>query len=151
MTTRGRLTSAICWLILETALAPALAPAAEAPKGLQGAWTATQAERDGKGADDVIGHRLSFAGNRFQIRSKEGKPLYAGTVRVDQTAKPASIDFDHTEGAPKGRTWKGIYALDGDTLTICDNAPNPDKGRPTAFEATSGSGHVLITFKRAKP
>ena len=45
----------------------------------------------------------------------------------------------------------GIYALDGDTLTVCDNAPDLDKGRPTAFEATSGSGYVLITFKRAKP
>ena len=47
--------------------------------------------------------------------------------------------------------WKGIYALDGGTLTICDNAPNPDDGRPAAFEARSGSGYVLITFKRAKP
>ena len=45
----------------------------------------------------------------------------------------------------------GIYVLDGDTLTVCDNAPNLDKGRPTAFEATSGSEYVLITFKRAKP
>jgi hypothetical protein len=47
--------------------------------------------------------------------------------------------------------WKGIYAVDGDTLTTCDNAPNLKKGRPTAFEAKSGSGYVLITFKRAKP
>jgi hypothetical protein len=47
--------------------------------------------------------------------------------------------------------WKGIYALGGDTLKICDNAPNLDKGRPSALEAKSGSGHVLITFTRAKP
>ena len=47
--------------------------------------------------------------------------------------------------------WKGIYALDGDTLTTCDNAPDPAKGRPAAFEAASGSGYILITFKRAKP
>jgi hypothetical protein len=51
----------------------------------------------------------------------------------------------------KGKAWKGIYALDGDTLMTCDNAPNPYKGRPTAFEAKTGSGHILITFKRAKP
>jgi hypothetical protein len=42
-------------------------------------------------------------------------------------------------------------AVDGDTLTICDNAPNLDKPRPTAFEAKSGSGYDLITFKGAKP
>ena len=147
-----RLTSAMCWLILGTCLVPALPqPAEEAQKKLQGTWTATKAERDGKAADDVVGHRLSFTGKRFQIQSKDSKPLYAGIVRVDPSAKLAAIDFEHTEGAPKGKVWKGIYTLDGDTLTICDNAANLDKGRPTAFEAKSGSGYVLITFKRAKP
>jgi len=126
-----RLTSAMCWLILGTWLVPAFAqPAEEAQKKLQGIWTATKAERDGKAADDVVGHRLSFTGKRFQIQSKDSKPLYAGTFRVDPSAKPAAIDFEHTDGASKGKAWKGIYTLDGDTLTICDNAANLDKGRP---------------------
>jgi uncharacterized protein (TIGR03067 family) len=99
----------------------------------------------------VVGHRLSFTGNRFQIQSEDSKPLYAGTVRVDPRATPAAIDFEHTEGALTGKAWQGIYALEGDMLTVCDNAPNLDKGRTAAFEATSGSGYVLITFKRAKP
>ena len=145
-----RLTSAMCWLILGTGLALAQ-PAEEAQKQLQGTWTATRAERDGKAADDVIGHRLSFAGNRFQIESKDQKPLYAGTVHVDPSARPAAIDFEHAEGVLKGKVWKGIYRLDGDTLTICDNAPNLDEHRPTAFEAQSASGYVLITFKGATP
>jgi uncharacterized protein (TIGR03067 family) len=134
-----RLTSAMCWLIFGTGLA--LAQLAEqAQKQLEGTWIATMAERDGKAADDVVGHRLSFTGNRFQIQSKDGKPLYAGTIRLDPSTKPATIDFEHTEGVVKGKTWKGIYGLDGDTLTICDNAPNMDERRPTAFEAKSGSG-----------
>ena len=144
------LTSAICCLILGTRLAFAQ-PAEEAQKKLQGAWTATKAERDGKAADDVVGHRLSFTVNRFQIRSKDGKLLYEGTFGVDSKTKPAAIDFEHTNGDLKGKAWKGIYVLDGDTLTTCDNAPNLDKGRPTAFEARTGSGHILITFKREKP
>ena len=147
-----RLTSAACLLILATGLVPAFAqPAEEAQKKLQGTWTARRAERDGKAADDVLGNRLSFTGNRFRIQSRDGKLLYSGTVRVDPGAKPATIDFEHTEGAQKGKAWKGIYTLDGDTLTVCDNAPNLDKGRPAAFEANSGSGYVLITFRRAKP
>jgi uncharacterized protein (TIGR03067 family) len=147
-----RLTSTMCFLILGTWLAPAFAqPAQEALKKLQGSWTATKAEQDGKAADDVVGHRLSFTANRFQIQSKDNKPLYAGTVRVDPRPKPAAIDFEHTEGSLKGKRWKGIYALDGETLKICDNAPNLDKGRPSAFEAKSGSGYVFITFNRAKP
>jgi uncharacterized protein (TIGR03067 family) len=147
-----RITWALFWLIFGMGIVPAFAqPAEEAQKKLQGIWSATKAERDGRGADDVVGNLLSFTGNRFQIRSKDGKPLYAGTFRVEPSTKPAAIDFEHTEETLKGKTWKGIYALDGDTLTICDNAPNLDKGRPAAFEARTGSGYVLITFKRAKP
>ena len=84
---------------------------------------------------------LSLTGNRFQILSRDGKPLYAGIVRVNPNAKPWAIDFEHTEEALKGKTWKGIYVLDGDTLTICDNAPNLDEGRPVSFETKSGSGY----------
>jgi uncharacterized protein (TIGR03067 family) len=147
-----RMTWAMCWLILGTGLPSALAePAEEAQKELQGTWTATKAQRDGKAADDIVGHRLSLTGNRFQIRSGDGKPLYEGTFRVDPGAKPAAFDFEHTAGALKGKVWKGIYALDGDTLTTCDNGPDPDKGRPTAFGAKAGSGYIVITFKRAKP
>jgi uncharacterized protein (TIGR03067 family) len=142
------MTWAMCWLILGTAFAQS---AEEAEKKLQGTWTATKAERDGKAAEDVVGHRLSFTGNRFQIQSKDGKRLYQGTFRADPSRKPAAIDFEHTEGPLRGKAWKGIYALDGDTLTTCDNAPNPDKSRPAAFEAKVGSGHIFITFKRAKP
>src|SRR5262245_50987250 len=147
-----RMTRAMCGLILGAGLVPAVAqPAEEAQKDLQGTWTATKAKRDGKADDDVVGHRLSFTGNRFQIQSKDGKTLYAGTIRVDASAKPATIDFEHKEGALKGKAWKGIYALEGATLKVCDNAADLDKGLPTAFEAESGSGHVLVTFQREKP
>jgi uncharacterized protein (TIGR03067 family) len=142
----------MCWLMLGMGLVPAFAqPAEEAQKQLQGTWSATKAERDGRGADDVVGHRLSFTDNRFQIQSQDGKLLYEGTVLVEPSPKPAAIDFEHTAGALKGKAWKGIYALDGDMLTICDNAPNLDKGRPAAFEARAGSGYICLTFTRATP
>jgi uncharacterized protein (TIGR03067 family) len=145
------LKTATCGLIFGTGLVLAFAETAEETRmKLQGTWTAIKAERDGKAADDVVGHRLSFAGKSFQIQSKDGKLLYAGTIQVDQNVMPAAIDFEHTEGGLKGKAWKGIYALDGDTLTTCDNAPDLEKGRPSAFEAKSGSGYVLITFRRAK-
>jgi uncharacterized protein (TIGR03067 family) len=148
-----RLISAICaGVILGTGLVLAFAqPADDARQELQGTWTATKAERDDKAADDVVGHRLSFTGNRFQIFSKDGKPLYARTVRVNPSAKPWTIDFDHTEEALKGKTWKGIYVLDRGTLTICDNAPNLDQRRPVSFATKSGSGYELITFRRVAP
>ena len=144
-----RLISVTCGLILATGLVLAGAGPAAAQATLQGSWTATKAERDGKTAADVVGHRLTFTGDRFEIRSKDGRTVvYTGTFRTDQNAKPASIDFVNTEGTDKGKTWRGIYAFDGDTLTTCDNAPDVAKARPTAFEAKSGSGHILVTFAR---
>ncbi len=140
------MTWTLCWLAIGTGL---LAGFAQPSERLQGAWIAMKAERDGKPADDVIGNHLSFTGDRFVI-ARDGKTLFAGTFHFDANAKPATIDFVHTEGALKGRSWKGIYALSGDTLTVCDNAPDPDKPRPTAFATRAGSALVAVTFSRMR-
>lgn len=90
---------AVCGLVIGMAyLSAPRQSAGEVPKGLQGTWATSRAERDGKGADDVIGHRLSVDGDRFQIRSRDGKPLYAGLVRADPGAKPAAIDLSIPTG-----------------------------------------------------
>jgi hypothetical protein len=80
-------------VILGIGLVPALAqPADDAPKPLHGAWTAAQAVRDGKPAEDVVGNRLSFTGSQFQIQSKDGKPLFTGTIRwMRRRSPPPSI------------------------------------------------------------
>jgi len=146
------LTSTMGLLILGAGLALTAPQPAQAQATLDGAWTAMKVERDGKSADDVVGHRLTFTDNRFEIRSKDGRTLvYAGIFRTDQNANPATIDFVNTEGRDNGKTWRGIYALDGNTLTTCDNAPDVGKPRPAAFEAKTGSGHILVTFSRARP
>lgn len=116
--------------------------------GLRGTWTAVSAQRNGAPADDIKGHRLTFAGDRFSIRSK-GKLVYQGTYRSDPSTKPAKIDFTQTSGEAKGKSWQGIYLRKGDGLKICDNADDPGKGRPTAFATEPGSGRVLVNFKRA--
>ena len=84
-----RRTSAMCRLIIATGLVLACAlPAKAAETTLQGTWIATKAEQDGKAADDLVGHRLSLMGNRFEIRSKDDKPLDAA-VQVSGTATGA--------------------------------------------------------------
>jgi uncharacterized protein (TIGR03067 family) len=122
---------------------------AKAKDALQETWVAESSERSGQAADDLQGHQLTFAGERFTTRSK-GKVIYQGTYTTDPSAKPATIDFKNTAGEMKGKTWLGIYETDGDTLKICDNAYDVAKGRPGAFVSAAGSGQVLISFRRVK-
>jgi hypothetical protein len=68
-----RVVSALCSFILGIGIVLAGAQLAmAADKQLQGTWTATKAERDGKPAADVVGHRLFFSGDRFEIQSRTG-------------------------------------------------------------------------------
>jgi uncharacterized protein (TIGR03067 family) len=115
---------------------------------LDGAWTAVSAERNGKPADELKGHRLTFAGDTFVIQ-RDGKTIYKGTFKTDPGKKPAHIDFRQTDGEAKGKTWRGIYLLEGDTLTTNDNAPDVSKSRPTQFVTKPDSGYVMLRFKRA--
>ena len=115
---------------------------------LDGAWTAVSAERNGKPADELKGHRLTFAGDTFVIE-RDGKTIYKGTFKTDPAKKPAQIDFQNTEGEAKGKTWRGIYRLEGDTLKTVDNAPDTTKPRPARFATKPDSGHVMLTFTRA--
>jgi uncharacterized protein (TIGR03067 family) len=78
-------------------------------EALQGTWAVVSAERNGKAANDVKGHQLSFAGDNFTIKNKDGKLVYEGTYQVDASKKPMAIDFKHTGDALKGKTWKGIF------------------------------------------
>jgi uncharacterized protein (TIGR03067 family) len=142
----GRCIAALIGLALAGAISAEAAPA-----DLEGTWIASRAEREGERADEVLGHRLAFRGNRFQIDSKDGNPIYAGTFQINPNAAPATIDFEHKQGALNGKLWKGIYLVNGETLSICDNAADLEKGRPTAFEAKAASGSVLLTFRRASP
>src|SRR5438477_5591423 len=52
--------------------------ATDAADKLDGAWIAVSAERNGKPADELKGHRLTFAGDTFVIE-RDGKTLYKGT------------------------------------------------------------------------
>jgi uncharacterized protein (TIGR03067 family) len=135
-------------LVLALALAGAATCAGAQDSELPGTWVATEAVRDGAPAPDLVGHRLTFADDLFQIVDASGDLVYAGTYQVDPAAEPLTIDFANTEGDAVDVTWSGIWRVVDDTLTIVDNAPDPDQPRPSAFEAPAGSGYVLLSFTR---
>jgi uncharacterized protein (TIGR03067 family) len=139
---------------LLTVMVVTLLVAADAPKGddpakkdkLEGSWAATAMERGGQPAPPelVKGLKLTFKGDKVTLLM-EGENKEA-TYKADSTKKPATLDITPTDGPEKGKTMKGIFVIEGDTLKIA--MPEGEGERPTEFVTKSGSSTTLVTLKR---
>lgn len=142
---------------LLAALAAGLLIAADAGKDkaakegtkLEGTWTIASVVRNDNPLpeDRLKDARIVFQGETFTHKQGE-KTLAKGRFRLDPGKKPGVIDLV-VKGEKKEETTLGIYELEGDVLRICGARPGQE--RPTKFEARDGSGHTLMTCKRAKP
>jgi uncharacterized protein (TIGR03067 family) len=115
---------------------------------LQGSWAMVMFFVDGEEVptDQVKTGELLIDDEEY--RPKLGASVETATVHLNSSKNPKEIDFTYTTGFQKGKTTKGIYKLDGETLTIC-RGQTADKDRPTEFAAPAGSGLLLVVWKRA--
>ena len=120
-----------------------------AQTALSGVWVTVEATLEGKQDQALVGHHLRFKDDQFQI-AKNDKLLFGGRFETDTSSKPPTITFHQTETPTLNGVWRGIYALDGDNLTICDNAYDMTQPRPKAFDDCSAPGYVTLRFTRMK-
>jgi uncharacterized protein (TIGR03067 family) len=105
-------------------------------------------------ADPFLAMSGQWAGGH-ELSIREGEIVYdpAGPVtnryrlRVDPRASPAAYDLFHPTNTGDTPEWKGIYKIQGDTLTLCYN--DARWGRPTAFEGP-GRGAATEVYKRVR-
>jgi uncharacterized protein (TIGR03067 family) len=117
---------------------------------MAGTWRAASYSLDGKPAseEDLKNITLSIdAGGKASVR-REAQVFVAGTLKIDPTSAPMTLDVTFTEGDEAGRTALGIYKIEDDMLPICRAAG--DEARPTEFSSKPGSGHTLMTYRREK-
>jgi uncharacterized protein (TIGR03067 family) len=117
---------------------------------LQGRWEMVSSERDGipMPADDVKTYSRTISGNKYTVvvKGETGVTELHGTIALDPTKNPKTIDAVRTEGATKGQPMLGIYELDGDKQKVCFAPVGMEQ--PTKFSSKDGAGHVLTVWKR---
>ncbi len=112
----------------------------------QGTWDFVSLEVNGeqKPDEDFKRYTVVFKGDQWIVF--EGTNVAAQkTIQLNPAANPKCIDAYPPPGT--GPTIRGIYVLEGDTLTVCDRGED-NGGRPTEFRTEPNSGLVLFVYKR---
>ena len=84
---------------------------------IQGTWIITSAN-----GQDVTGQfgpaaALAFTGNKY-TGTIDGDVNERGTIKLDTTKKPATIDLNIVEGDDAGKLQLGVVEITGDTLKM---------------------------------
>lgn len=115
---------------------------------VQGIWKPTQAELGGTRLPEAVlaPLRLELTKGQYVLTGAESPDR--GTVAVDASKSPKTMDVTGTDGPNKGKTFPAIYELDGDTLRICYDLSG--KERPKEFKTAPQTRLYLVTYKRDK-
>ncbi len=118
---------------------PALDPAYEVEKKLQGTWVVAAGRWK---------CQLLFAAHNFALRFPNGD-IYLGIYTVDPTATPAAMDMSVEDGPEqyRGQTALCLFELEGNTLRWRPNEPgNPE--RHAAFNAEGEGKWPTLVLRR---
>jgi uncharacterized protein (TIGR03067 family) len=71
------------------------------------------------------------------------------TYSTNPKADPPTIDLNYDPSEQDPPMGRGIYKVEGDTLTVC--LVRNKEPRPTTFESTRETATILYVFKRVTP
>jgi uncharacterized protein (TIGR03067 family) len=116
---------------------------------LQGKWqimSIASEEKVVKREDKVGAWKDTFDKDLFVEWDRLGQVRHNNAkIRLDDSRDPKQITNEDESGK---LTYRGIYALDGDTLKICMNGDGSDVRRPEEFVTKKGTPLILVTLKQ---
>jgi uncharacterized protein (TIGR03067 family) len=119
-------------------------------KNLEGTWavTSTQGFNDTVPKDQLQTLRLNFHENH--ITATYGNKEAEATFKLHPNQSPRQIDVTITKGPDEvmGKTFEGIYLLDGAALRIADRMPG--ESRPSEFNTEGKTGIFQVFCRKEK-
>lgn len=112
---------------------------------IQGAWKAVLLN-DTPTAGQGVSLVITIAGEKYNV-TEQGTVNERGTVRVDTTKTPMTMDLVITEGASAGSTQLGVFAVKGDTMTAVLAEPGAT-ARPTSLAVGGGPIHIVMARQK---
>jgi uncharacterized protein (TIGR03067 family) len=137
------LTAVVAAFVGSSALAQSPTPAPAAKHPLAGVWVIAQLSGNAPPADVAL--VLTVADDGGYVATVNGKVEERGTIRVDRTKKPMTLDFVIADGSSAGKTQLGVYELAGDTLKMALATPGAPT-RPADF--TIAPPNEVIVLKK---
>jgi uncharacterized protein (TIGR03067 family) len=118
-------------------------------KKISGTFLVTTFEREGRKYSDEELKKMWVVQKGAEWSFHSDGDVTTGVDRVYPDKTPKEIDSTYTSGSEKGKTVKGIYEVDGDTVKYCWADVGTD--RPKDFTTRPGSGLTLMILKKGKP
>jgi uncharacterized protein (TIGR03067 family) len=119
---------------------------AEKPR-LTGTWTGWVVDGRGERPNEGVSKITEMVITDKTIRAHDDqRDMGEGSYRIGRDQGWGTLDATGTAGPTRGRTFGGIYQLDGNTLRWCTSQPG--RGRPTELMTRRGNGQYLMVLKR---
>jgi len=119
------------------------------PPSIEGEWIAESFIDNGRPIPiPASGISFVFTKDNNYLFSENAMKSPASAFRIDLKKTPHEIDLDFP--GFDGIVIRGIFKIEGNTLTLCNANPLGGVARPTEFESAEKSGRRLLVFKRAK-
>ena len=118
---------------------------------MTGTWRITQHSAGGEALSEEqikeLGAKLVIKGTKYTYYA--GKEVVGeGTIKIDATKSPKTIDVNIEKGMGKGETLKGLYKFDGKKWLVIFT--NPGGKRPDSFETKKGDDRMSFTYVKVK-
>ena len=137
-------------LAIATLMAGVMAAADDAGdrKLLQGTWKPREAVLGDNKIDPMLLEKAALVidGDKYTVRLADKEEQ--GSLTIDATKAPKTLDIFPTSGDNNGKTLLAIYELADDKLTVCYSLT--PSVRPEDFEADSNT-LLVVKYERAKP